>query len=69
MRFNSTISSRFGNSWTRFAGDVIYVRVFGNPVIVLNSAEAVSDLFEKRSANYSSRPVRTMVNELCARSM
>lgn len=45
-------------------GDIIYIRVLGNPIIVLNSAEAVNDLFEKRSANYSSRPVRVMVNEL-----
>jgi hypothetical protein len=43
---------------------VIYIHIFGNPLLVLNSAEAVNDLFEKRGAIYSSRPVRTMISEL-----
>ncbi|KAH9888103.1 CyP450 monooxygenase [Cubamyces lactineus] len=38
-------------------GDVICVRLLGHPVIVLNSVTAVADLFEKRSAIYSDRPV------------
>ena len=46
------------------AGDVIYIHKLGNSMIVLNSAEAVNDLFEKRGALYSSRPRRVMVNEL-----
>lgn len=45
-------------------GDLIYVQIFGNPILVLNSAEAIHDLFEKRGTIYSSRPVRTMVSEL-----
>lgn len=47
-----------------FIGDIIYVYIFRNPIIILNSADAINDLFEKRSAIYSSRPVRTMVNDL-----
>lgn len=35
-----------------------------NSIVILNSIEAISDLLEKRSGNYSSRPVRTMVQEL-----
>ncbi|KIP12415.1 hypothetical protein PHLGIDRAFT_498342 [Phlebiopsis gigantea 11061_1 CR5-6] len=50
--------------WKQLYGDVIYIHIFGNPIVVLNSAEAVNDLFEKRSAIYSSRPVRTMINEV-----
>ncbi|KAJ3559769.1 hypothetical protein NM688_g146 [Phlebia brevispora] len=50
--------------WRRTYGDIVYIYVFGNPIIVLNSADAINDLFEKRSAIYSSRPMRTMVNEL-----
>ena len=46
------------------SGDIIYVYVFRNPIVILNSADAINDLFEKRSAIYSSRPVRTMVNDL-----
>ena len=46
------------------AGDVIYIYVLGNPIIILNSREATRDLLDKRSAYYSSRPVRTMVIDL-----
>ena len=46
-------------------GDLIYIRVFGNPILVINSAKAAADLLDKRSSVYSSRPVRTMVSELC----
>lgn len=37
-------------------GDVIYLRILGRPVIVLNSAQAATDLLEKRGENYSDRP-------------
>ncbi|ESK89309.1 cytochrome p450 [Moniliophthora roreri MCA 2997] len=50
--------------WKDMYGDLIYIRVFGNPILVLNSAQVISDLLEKRSGNYSSRPLRTMVVEL-----
>ncbi|KAL0580370.1 hypothetical protein V5O48_001615 [Marasmius crinis-equi] len=50
--------------WKNLYGDLVYIRIFGNPVLVLNSAQAISDLLEKRSANYSSRPIRTMVVDL-----
>lgn len=46
------------------SGDLIYIYVFGNPILVLNTAKAASDLLEKRGSNYSSRPIRTMVVEL-----
>jgi len=38
-----------------FTGDLIYVYVLGNPIIVVNSAQVAEELFEKRSKNYSSR--------------
>ncbi|TFY62373.1 hypothetical protein EVJ58_g3919 [Rhodofomes roseus] len=44
--------------------DLIYIRVFGNPILVVNSAKAASDLLDKRSSIYSSRPYRTMVSKL-----
>ncbi|GJE87610.1 cytochrome P450 [Phanerochaete sordida] len=50
--------------WKKIYGDLIYVHVWGNSILVLNTAEAVNDLFEKRSARYSSRPPNVMVNEL-----
>ncbi|KZT72767.1 cytochrome P450 [Daedalea quercina L-15889] len=50
--------------WRRTYGDVIYIRVFGNPILVINSAKAAADLLDKRSSIYSSRPYRTMVSNL-----
>ncbi|KAI0348497.1 cytochrome P450 [Trametopsis cervina] len=50
--------------WKEKYGDLIYIYVFGNPMLVLNTAEVVNDLLEKRSAIYSSRPHRTMVADL-----
>lgn len=35
--------------------DLIYLNLIGTPVIVVNSAAAATDLFEKRSSIYSDR--------------
>lgn len=45
-------------------GDVVHLSVFGQTIIILSSLEAISDLFEKRSTIYSSRPHSTMLHEL-----
>lgn len=37
-------------------GDVVYLRILNRPIIVLNSAEAATELLEKRGENYSDRP-------------
>ncbi|KAJ7103762.1 cytochrome P450 [Mycena epipterygia] len=50
--------------WQQKFGDVIYVNVFRNPLLIVNSAEAAFDLLEKKSAIYSSRPIRTMQAEV-----
>ncbi|KAG0708961.1 cytochrome P450 [Suillus ampliporus] len=50
--------------WKESYGDLIYVYILGNPIIIINSAQVAEDLLEKRSRNYSSRPIRTMVVEL-----
>ncbi|TFK57181.1 cytochrome P450 [Heliocybe sulcata] len=50
--------------WREIYGDLIYVRLLGNPILILNSAKVANDLLDKRGANYSSRPVRPMVNDL-----
>ena len=50
---------------TIYSGDVIYVSIIGKPIIVLNSAEAARDLFDKRAANYSDRPRFILHGELC----
>ncbi|KAF7329186.1 hypothetical protein MKEN_00179200 [Mycena kentingensis (nom. inval.)] len=45
--------------------DIIHLDVAGRSVVVVESAEAVRDLFETRSSIYSDRPVYTMLGELC----
>lgn len=40
------------------------VVVFGQPMIILSSPEAVTDLFEKRSTLYSGRMRQVMMVEL-----
>ncbi|KAF9499746.1 cytochrome P450 [Pleurotus eryngii] len=54
----------YANEWKKLYGDLIYVNILGSPLLILNSAEVMDDLLEKRSNKYSSRPVRTMVVEL-----
>jgi hypothetical protein len=50
------------HTWLRYAdwaatyGDVVYLEIFGTSMVILNSYKATTDLFEKRSANYSDRP-------------
>ncbi|THH04250.1 hypothetical protein EW146_g10227 [Bondarzewia mesenterica] len=51
-------------AWKDVYGDIIYIRAFGNSVIVLNSAKAADDLLDKRGAIYSSRPMRTMIEDV-----
>ncbi|KAI0036607.1 cytochrome P450 monooxygenase [Vararia minispora EC-137] len=50
--------------WQDIYGDVIYVRQFGSPILILNSQRAITDLLENRGNVYSSRPRRVMANEL-----
>ena len=38
----------------------MYFKLFGQPVLVVDSYDAASDLLEKRSANYSDRPESVM---------
>ncbi|KAI0629120.1 cytochrome P450 [Trametes polyzona] len=42
-------------------GDVTYLKVLGQSVILIGSYEAACELLEKRSANYSDRPQSVMV--------
>ncbi|KAF9061660.1 cytochrome P450 [Rhodocollybia butyracea] len=50
--------------WSKIYGDIFYLEILGEPMVILNSAKAIDDIFEKRSANYSDRPPMYMVNEL-----
>ncbi|KAF9063056.1 cytochrome P450 [Rhodocollybia butyracea] len=60
-----------GYIWLEYAkmcrkhnSDIIHLSALGNSIVVLNSAQIVSDLLEKRSSLYSSRPPTVMLGEL-----
>ncbi|KIK66620.1 hypothetical protein GYMLUDRAFT_908855 [Collybiopsis luxurians FD-317 M1] len=48
----------------KYGSDIVHVNVAGQPIIILNTLEAASELLEKRGAIYSSRPRYTMLNEV-----
>ncbi|TFY60472.1 hypothetical protein EVJ58_g5133 [Rhodofomes roseus] len=50
--------------WSSQYGDVVFVKVFHRPVLILNSARAVRELMEKRSMKYSGRPPSVLLSEL-----
>ncbi|KAH9834632.1 uncharacterized protein C8Q71DRAFT_859598 [Rhodofomes roseus] len=50
--------------WKDLYGDIIFLRMFNTPVLVLNSAKAARDLLEKRSTKYSDRPYSIRFIEL-----
>ncbi|CAE6416103.1 unnamed protein product [Rhizoctonia solani] len=50
--------------WGEEYGDVCYVRMPGQDIIILNSYEAVTELLDRRSAIYSSRPSQVMAGQL-----
>nr|BED42962.1 cytochrome P450 monooxygenase [Trametes versicolor] len=49
-------------AWSREYGDVVHLRVLGRPIILLNSAEATTDLLENRFGIYSDRPDFPLMN-------
>ncbi|KAJ3563625.1 hypothetical protein NP233_g8820 [Leucocoprinus birnbaumii] len=56
-------------SWTKKYGmilksDVIYLEAGGKKIVILNSYDAATDLLDKKSHVYSSRPQTTMLCEL-----
>jgi cytochrome P450 len=46
------------------SGDIFYFKAAGRNVVVLNSPQAVHDLFDKRSAIYSERPFLTFAGTI-----
>lgn len=45
-------------------GDICSVTVFGQPLVVINSAQVAVDMLDKKSAIYSDRPTLQMAGEL-----
>ncbi|KZT69382.1 cytochrome P450 [Daedalea quercina L-15889] len=50
--------------WLNVYGDMIFLRVFNTPMLIVNSARAARDLMEKRSAKYSDRPYTVRLIDL-----
>ncbi|KAI9464785.1 cytochrome P450 [Russula earlei] len=50
-------------------GDVVYLRVLGRSVIVLNSQKAAADLLGRRARNYSDRPRFIVASEILTGGM
>ncbi|CCM04678.1 uncharacterized protein FIBRA_06864 [Fibroporia radiculosa] len=55
---------RIFTDWAKKYGDIVHLSVLGQHYIILSSPEALNELLEKRSANYSDRPVMTMAGEM-----
>ncbi|KAF7289932.1 O-methylsterigmatocystin oxidoreductase [Mycena indigotica] len=43
-------------NWAKQYGDIMHVTIFGAHIIIINSVETATEILEKRSGNYSSRP-------------
>ncbi|KAF8900275.1 cytochrome P450 [Gymnopilus junonius] len=44
------------SKWAQEYGDIVFLSIFGRPLIILNSVEATTELLLDRSAIYSDRP-------------
>ncbi|KAN0084486.1 Cytochrome P450 [Tylopilus felleus] len=49
--------------WARTYGDIVYSRLLGRDIIIINSEKIAKDLLESRSKNYSDRP-SLIINEI-----
>ncbi|KIJ62862.1 hypothetical protein HYDPIDRAFT_30008 [Hydnomerulius pinastri MD-312] len=47
--------------WSKKYGDLLYVEIFGQKLLILNSEKVAEELLDKRSQNYSDRPQVPMV--------
>ncbi|TFK37751.1 cytochrome P450 [Crucibulum laeve] len=59
-----------GQEWFTFTdlakqyGEIVHLEVFGQSIVILNSTKATTELFDRRSSNYSDRPGTVMVNDI-----
>ncbi|PPQ69577.1 hypothetical protein CVT24_001377 [Panaeolus cyanescens] len=50
--------------WGAQYGDLVYINVLGQPMMILNSLQAARDLLDKRSSIYSDRPRFVLLSEM-----
>ncbi|KAI0777641.1 cytochrome P450 [Trametes elegans] len=51
-------------SWAETFGDVVFLCIFGQGIVFLNTVDVASDLLDKRGAIYSDKPRMVMCGEL-----
>ncbi|KAL0578893.1 hypothetical protein V5O48_003126 [Marasmius crinis-equi] len=51
-------------NWALQYGELVYLEVFGSPMVILNSRKSVMELLDRRSGNYSDRPTMHMADDL-----
>ncbi|KZT12005.1 cytochrome P450 [Laetiporus sulphureus 93-53] len=59
--------SKVYTQWGSTYGDILYMHTLGREFIILNSASAALELFDKRGHLYSDRPHLTMAGDLVGR--
>ncbi|TFK48003.1 cytochrome P450 [Heliocybe sulcata] len=64
LDFPATFQWLAFDKWHKQYGDIVYLNLAGQSVVVLGSPEAASAFFDKKSAVYSDRPRMVMLNEL-----
>ncbi|KAI0030169.1 cytochrome P450 [Vararia minispora EC-137] len=60
--------TRIWDAFSRFReqyGDIMYMNVLGQPIVVISSVQIAQDLLDKRGAIYSDRPQMRMAGDLC----
>ncbi|KAF9468308.1 cytochrome P450 [Collybia nuda] len=52
--------------WHRKYGPIVYIKIAGKSLVILNTAETAFDLLDRRGSNYTDRPRLIMAGELLA---
>ncbi|KAJ6611718.1 cytochrome P450 [Mycena sp. CBHHK59/15] len=52
------------SSWAKSYGEITYLNIFGQPIVILSALGPATDLLEKRSSIYSDRPHLVMAGDL-----
>ncbi|KAL4071144.1 cytochrome P450 [Scleroderma yunnanense] len=57
--------------WSKKFGDIVHIHVFGQHIILINSAKTAVEMLDKKSVKYSDRPVLPLAGDLlgCKRSL
>ncbi|KAF9478585.1 cytochrome P450 [Pholiota conissans] len=50
--------------WKAQYGDIVYIKIFKQPMVIINDLQAARDLLDKRSSIYSDRPRFVLLSEL-----